>query len=98
MRLERHEIEAIRAAGREVFGPTVAIRVFGSRVRDDAKGGDLDLHLEVEPGQATLDLENAFLRRIEGPLDELKTDVVLYERGTPPRLIDQVAREDGVLL
>jgi predicted nucleotidyltransferase len=98
MRLEPGEIEAIRQAARAVFGARTTVRVFGSRVQDHLRGGDLDLYLEVEPGQATLTNEMTFRGLIERPLDELKVDVVLHERGRPLGPIDQIARRDGVLL
>jgi predicted nucleotidyltransferase len=98
MRLEMDEVQAIRHAAREVFGERTTKRVFGSRVRDDLKGGDLDLHLEVDPGQATFTNEMAFRDLIERPLDELKVDVVLHERGAPLTSIDEIALRDGVLL
>jgi hypothetical protein len=40
----------------------------------------------------------AFRDLIERPLEELKVDVVLRERGAPPTPIDEIARRDGVLL
>ncbi|MGH6896373.1 MAG: hypothetical protein ACREJ5_07485 [Geminicoccaceae bacterium] len=98
MRLEPREIQAIRQAARQVFGERATVRVFGSRVHDHLKGGDLDLHLEVEPGQGTLVNEMAFRERIERPLDELKVDVVLHERGAAPTPIDEIALRDGMLL
>jgi len=54
MRLQSHEVDAIRAAVREIFGPTARTRLFGSRTRDDLRGGDIDLFVEVEPGQASI--------------------------------------------
>jgi hypothetical protein len=98
MRLAAPEIEAIRQAARAVFGAGTTVRVFGSRVWDHLEGGDLDLHLEVEPGQATLANEIRFRGLIERPLRELKVDVVIHERGRPLGPIDQIARRDGVLL
>jgi hypothetical protein len=98
MRLEPGEIEAIRQAAREVFGADARVRVFGSRVHDHLKGGDLDLHLEVGPGQATFGNEMAFRELIERPLDELKVDVVVRERGAALTPIDAIARRDGVQL
>jgi len=98
MRLEPREIRAVRQAAREVFGARASVRVFGSRVHDHLKGGDLDLHLEVEPGQATFANETAFRDLIEPPLDDLKVDVVLHERGAPLSPIDEIALRDGVLL
>lgn len=98
MRLEPSEVQAIRRAAQAVFGAQAQVRVFGSRVQDHLKGGDLDLWLEVAPGAATLANELKFRDLIARPLDELKVDVVLHERGRSLTPIDQIARRDGVLL
>jgi predicted nucleotidyltransferase len=98
MRLEPHEVEAIRGAAREVFGGEAVVRVFGSRVDDDARGGDLDLLIEVEPGRATLANECRFLDLVARPLDELHVDLVLHERGTPLPPIARIALRDGIVL
>jgi hypothetical protein len=98
MRLEPGEIEAIRQAAQDVFGAQARVWEFGSRVHDHVKGGDLDLHLEVGPGQATFAHEMGFRELIERPLDELKVDIVLRERGAPLDPIDEIALRDGVLL
>ena len=98
MRLEPWEIRAVREAARAAFGDRTTVRVFGSRVHDHLKGGDLDLHLEVEPGAATFVNEMAFRDLIERPLDELKVDVVLRERGATLTPIDEIALGDGALL
>ena len=39
-----------------------------------------------------------FRELIERPLDELKVDIVLHERGHPLAPIDQIAHRDGVVL
>ena len=98
MRLEADEIVAIRAAARAVFGPDVTVRVFGSRLDDDKRGGDLDLYLEVDPGQATWANELDFRDRLERPLDGLKVDVVVHERGQPLSPIAEIALRDGEAL
>lgn len=98
MRLQPREIEAIRTAVREVFGETATIRLFGSRVRDDLKGGDVDLFVEVEPGQASIANEQRLRDRIAPAIDDLRTDIILRERGTAFTPIEQIARRDGLLL
>ena len=98
MRLEPGGIEAIRSAAQTVFGAEAQVRVFGSRVEDHLKGGDLDLWLEVAPGQATLGNELRFRDLIARPLEELKVDIVLHERGRPLAPIDRIAQRDGILL
>jgi uncharacterized protein len=43
MRLSDREKEIIRSAAREAFGSSARVLVFGSRLDDSARGGDLDL-------------------------------------------------------
>ena len=98
MRLTPHEVEAIKAAAREVFGPTAVVRVFGSRADDAKRGGDLDLYVEVDPGRGTLRNESRMLRLLEEPLDELHVDLLVRERDKPRCTIHLIALETGVPL
>ena len=98
MRLQPLEVEAIRAAVREVFGPTATIRLFGSRTRDDLKGGDIDLLVQVEPGQASIANEQRLRDAIAPAVEELRTDIVLHERGAPFTPLERIALRDGILL
>jgi len=98
MRLLPHEVKAIRAAVSEVFGPTARIRLFGSRARDDLKGGDIDLFVEVEPGQASIANEQRLRDRIAPAVEDLRTDVTLHERGAAFTPLDRIALRDGVPL
>jgi len=56
LRLSEEERRAIRAACEEVFGPRATVRLFGSRVRDEARGGDLDLLVESDPSSNNLNI------------------------------------------
>ncbi|WP_291991141.1 nucleotidyltransferase domain-containing protein [Candidatus Accumulibacter sp. ACC007] len=47
MRLITLQIEAIRDLSRQVAGEQARVRVFGSRLDDRARGGDLDLMIEL---------------------------------------------------
>ncbi len=98
MRLHVHEVEAIRAAVREVFGSAAAVRLFGSRVRDDLKGGDIDLLVEVEPGQASIANEQRLRDKIAPAVQDLRTDIVLHERGAAFTPLERIALREGVLL
>ena|SRR5262247_3606811 len=77
MRLLPHEAEAIRTGVREVFSPGAAVRLFGSRVRDDLRGGDIDLFVEVDPGQATIANEQRLRDRVAPAVRDLRLDVIL---------------------
>lgn len=45
MRLSSTQISAIRTSATQLAGLSAPVWLFGSRVRDDAKGGDVDLLL-----------------------------------------------------
>jgi predicted nucleotidyltransferase len=98
MRLTSAEIEAILRAVREVFGAAARVRVFGSRARDDLRGGDLDLFVEVEPGDASIANEQRLRDLIAPALDDLRTDIILHERGGAVTPIERIALRDGVSL
>ena len=48
MRLSEYEINSIRILTREIFGQKTIVKLFGSRLIDSKKGGDIDLF--VKPG------------------------------------------------
>ena len=98
MRVSPREIEAIREAVRDIFGASSTVRLFGSRVRDGLQGGDIDLFVEVEPGQATIAQEQRLRDRIAPAVDDLRVDVILHERGASLTPIERIAVRDGVLL
>lgn len=97
MRLTPHEIAAIKAAAREAFGDTAVVRLFGSRVDDSKRGGDIDLHVEVDTPRRRRDAL-VFRRELWKRLDEAPVDVVVTERGQPAHWIDRAALRTGVIL
>jgi predicted nucleotidyltransferase len=98
VRLDANEVEAIRRAAQRAFGRGAVVRLFGSRVDDTRRGGDIDLHVEVDDdvdeGTARARFEDALFAQIE----EQRVDVVLRHRGTSPAAIDLVAWRDGIVL
>ena len=98
MRLTPAEIAAIKAAARDAFGETAVVRLFGSRVDDSLRGGDIDLHVEVDglddEWRARGSFEDGLFRRI----DPRKIDVVISTRGSVPRGFERIAYRDGVIL
>jgi predicted nucleotidyltransferase len=99
MRLTEAQQEAIRTSVASVLGAESRIWLFGSRVDDSKRGGDIDLLIETD---ATLPNRTASLCRLEGrlakSLGERKIDILLKDARTPEVFIHRIAKEGGVLL
>lgn len=99
MRLRAEQATVIRQTAAEVFGDDVGVWLFGSRVDDSKRGGDIDLL--VSP--VTLDARQQLLRKIrflvslERRLGERKVDVVIEAPGDT-RPIVRIAHQTGVRL
>ena len=94
MRLEKWEIEEIKKAAKLVFGKDVKVILFGSRVYDDKKGGDIDLYVIIE--NPTYERKKNFWIELQERLGEQKIDIILSEN--PNRAIEKVALKEGVEL
>jgi predicted nucleotidyltransferase len=95
MRLTEFEITAIKQSALETFGPNVEIILFGSRVDDQKKGGDIDLYIKSQTGN-DFTHKIKFLLALEQKIGEQKIDVVLATDKNRP--IEQQAISNGVLL
>jgi len=95
MRLSNQQHQSIKNTFIKIFKQG-EIYLFGSRVDDNKKGGDIDLYIVVP------NLKNLMAKRIEF-LVELKREIgnqkidIVFDKGED-RLIDRVAKEEGVLL
>jgi predicted nucleotidyltransferase len=99
MRLTPTQIESIRHAAWDVFGQETQVWLFGSRVDDSKRGGDIDLlvHPADPAAGKSLARKIRFLGLLERQLGERKIDVVI-EAPDDARPIVQVAHETGVKL
>jgi predicted nucleotidyltransferase len=97
MRLSTDQIQAIRQAATATFGEGAAVWLFGSRVDDNKKGGDIDLLVRPPPPAA----DQPFAKKIkmlgilERLLGERKIDLVV-EQPADSRPIVTVAHATGV--
>ncbi len=99
MRLTFEEVAAIKAAAAETFGSSAVVRLFGSRVDDSLRGGDIDLHVEADAIEdewlARADFEDMLFRKIE----PRKVDLLITQRGgATPRGFERIAYRDGIIL
>lgn len=96
MRLAPQQIATILKVTREVLGDDAAVSVFGSRLDDDRRGGDLDIL--VETARRPPLLQRAELKlRLETAL-ELPVDIVARARGAEPTPFQALAMAHAVRL
>lgn len=98
MRLTPEEIAAIKAAAAEAFGPDAVVRLFGSRVDDARRGGDIDLLVEVGALADEWHQKATFEDRFHATTEPRKVDLLVAVRGQPVEPFQQIAYRDGVLL
>ena len=99
VRLKQRDIDAIKSAVAETFGRTATVRLFGSRVHDDLRGGDIDLLIEADRSdEAEWVRIGAFRDSLFRHVDEQKVDVILVERGTLPSAFARLAAAGAVPL
>ena len=96
MRLTQREIVQIKNNVFEVFGEKSRVFLFGSRVDDTKKGGDIDLYIEAERIENEIEQEIRLWSKLQLVLGEQKIDVVLAKDSK--RLIEQEAKRTGILL
>ncbi|MFA6920520.1 MAG: nucleotidyltransferase domain-containing protein [Gallionella sp.] len=101
MRLSDKQCSIIRAAVTENFGVEANVWLFGSRVDDAARGGDIDLYIEpaTDNADAIVDSKLRFLVSLYKKLGEQKIDVVIRRPGFKEDLaIYNIAKQTGVKL
>lgn len=102
MRLSEFERSHLKRAVREIAGEQALVRLFGSRVDDSKRGGDIDLYVEVpalhERAENPAWMVARIVARAQGYIGEQRIDVVLRDASTPELPIHRVARETGVPL
>ncbi len=99
MRLNQTEVQMICRLTRQEAGERSRVRVFGSRLDDAARGGDLDLMLELPESVANPALLAATLSaRISRAMHGRKVDVLISAPNLVRLPIHDLAFSEGRLL
>lgn len=100
MRLTEAQRKAVREEVARIFGRHASVRLFGSRVNDAMRGGDIDLYIEAPDAAPAelLDRELKLHARLQRRLGERRIDLVVHGQGRPLRSIDRHAQQTGVEL
>jgi predicted nucleotidyltransferase len=99
MRMTPQQISTIHDIATEMFGADVHVYLFGSRVDDAQRGGDIDLLVEVAH-----EVENRpsaaarFAAKLQRRLGDRRIDVLVVDPQTQPQPIHAIARTTGIAL
>jgi len=75
----------------------VAVRLFGSRLDDAGRGGDIDLWVDVPlTVEQAVQAEGRFYATLQRRIGEQRIDIVIHRHGMPIRSIDAAALNQGV--
>ena len=99
MRLTPSQIDTIKSTTQAVLGEGAQVTLFGSRVDDQAKGGDVDLMIEVHQTlQEPALIEARIASQISHAMHGRKVDVLLKAPNLLEQPIHRIARQQGVAL
>ncbi|MGY6630305.1 MAG: nucleotidyltransferase domain-containing protein [Wenzhouxiangella sp.] len=99
MRLNQHTQSVIRDTVAELFGENAQVLLFGSRLDDQARGGDIDLLIKLAETDPDADRKQlTLIARLQRRLGDQPIDVLLIQPGETLNGIQSVALETGVRL
>lgn len=96
LRLTGFEVQSIKKWTLKYFGKWAQVRLFGSRIDSNAKGGDIDLYISDYNVADPYDAKIKFLISVQSEIGEQKIDVVIAKDSE--RDIERSALSQGVLL
>jgi len=98
MRITSLEKTIIKSSVKRHFGRDAGVYLFGSRVDDDRKGGDIDLYITTDmPTSEIIREKIGLLVDMEKSLGEQKIDIVINNH-TKQKPIYEIAEKEGVRL
>lgn len=101
MRLTQHQIENLKRTATEVFGPQAGLVLFGSRIDDSLRGGDIDLYITGfdRPVEQQLEAKLLFLAKVKQKMGEQRIDLVFAPQPHQTILpIHRIAAQTGITL
>lgn len=99
MRLSQQTRQVIRNTVREVFGAEATVKLFGSRLDDNARGGDIDLLVDLPSVRADRERKTLqLIARLQLRLGDQPIDVLVVDPDTLQRSIHDQAFRTGVTL
>lgn len=84
---------------RELAGPRARVRLFGSRLRDDVRGGGMHLLMDCpDPVAQPVWLAARITARLQRALGDRRIDLLVVDPQAPLEPVHRAARAEGVEL
>ena len=97
MRLKEEDIDIIKRTTKDYFGNNAIVYLFGSRVDDKKRGGDIDLYIETDIKENIFKRKLKMLVELEKLIGDQKIDLII-NNFIHDKFIYKVAKNEGILL
>jgi len=97
MRIKKEYLEFIKETTKELFGDCAKVYLFGSRIDNGKRGGDIDIYIETNLKTNIFEIKIEMLKRLHDKLGNQKIDIVINNHSNHKYVYD-VARHEGIAL
>lgn len=98
VRLTDSEISTLIKATHHCFGETADIWLFGSRVDNNKRGGDIDLYIETDMKNGLVSAKLEMRALIWKEFGDQKIDILVRSRYEELSPMHKIAKESGIKL
>lgn len=95
MRLQKQEIQTILQVARNIYGEKVKVYLFGSRLDNTKRGGDIDLLIRTDEGKKGVLARIRMIAQLKFLLGDQKIDIIGDHEES---IVAQEALQKGILL
>ncbi|MDW7972265.1 MAG: hypothetical protein RMI01_03555 [Thermodesulfovibrio sp.] len=97
MRLDERTLKIIKLLAEKYFGQYCEVRIFGSRVNDTKRGGDIDIYVKTDLNDDVLEKKASFLAELKMKIGDQKIDLIVENTKNPEKgSIYEIARTTGI--
>ena len=97
MRIKEEDLLQIKRIAKVYFGDDAKVYLFGSRVDDKKRGGDIDLYIETGLKENIVQRKIKMVGKLQEILGEQKIDIVINTFRSNKQIY-QVAKNEGIAL
>lgn len=98
VRLSSYQVEELVRATKDCFGSEARVWLFGSRVDDAKKGGDIDLYIETSLEEGIVQAKLHWLRALYRSFGEQKIDLIVRSRADEMDPFHTIAKKSAIEL